>query len=129
MSTFSAGKRTIYAINGSGGALVSIPATAGSRRVEIVECAPGGGLYTGGNFAPQGLNYTRPDDGFVTILPLLPAATLVLDDVRATGKGAGVFQGGPAQTDPAGNTVAARIHCKLISATATSTQVLVIEFA
>jgi hypothetical protein len=129
MSTFSGGKRTIYAVNGSGGAAVQIPATAGSRKVTIQECAPGGGSFTGGNYAPQGLNYTRPDDNFTAVFPLLPSATLVLQNTTAQGIGAGAFQGGPAQTDPAGRSIAARIHCTLISATATATQVLVIEEA
>lgn len=133
MSTFAGGKRTIYQINASGGALVSIVATAGSRKVVIQECPPedppGASTYNGANFAPQGSQYTLPDDGFVQIFPLLPDDQLVFENHIAQGRGAGSFQGGPAQTDPGGRTIPARIYCKLISATATATQVLVIEYA
>lgn len=126
--TYQGGKRTIYAINASGGALVSIPSTAGSRKVIIVECAPGADSFTGGNFNPTGLNYSLPNDGFVAVFPLLPAAELVLDNPLAQGMGGGQFQGGPAQQDPAGRTIAAAIYAKLVSATATTTQVLCIEY-
>jgi hypothetical protein len=129
MSTFSAGKRTIYAVNGSAGAAVQIPATASARKVTIVECAPGGGSFSGGNFAPQGLNYTRPDDGFVQVFPLLPDQTLTLEHPVPQGMGSGPLQGHCAQTDPAGRTIAATIYCTLISATTTASQVLVIEYA
>lgn len=123
-------KRTIYNINAAGGALVSIPSTAGSRKVVIVECPPenppAASSWNGANFAPQGLNYTVPDDNFVQVFPILPADSLVFESPLAQGIGAGALQGGPAQTDPAGRTIAARVYCKLVSA-ALATQVLVLE--
>lgn len=132
MPTYAAGKRTIYLINASGGALVSIVATAGSRRVVIQECPPenppAASTWNNANFNPQGLNYTMPDDAFVQQFPVLPGDQLVFDNPIAQGRGAGSLQGGPAQTDPAGRTIAARIYCKLVSALA-ATQVEVIEYA
>lgn len=132
MSTFAAGKRTIYPINASGGALVSIAATAGSRKVVIAECPPenppDAATWNNANFNAQGLNYTMPDDGFVQQFPVLPGDQLVFDNPVAQGRGSGSLQGGPAQTDPAGRTIAARIYCKLVSANL-ATQVLVIEYA
>jgi hypothetical protein len=122
-------KRTIYAINAAGGAIVAIPATAASRKVVITECPPGGGTFNDANFAPQGLNYQLPNDGFVTIYPLLPADSLVLGNLIAEGKGAGPLQGYPAQQDPGGRTIPAFIYAKIISATATATQVMVLEYA
>lgn len=133
MSTFSSGKRTIYPVNGSGGAYVPIPCTASSRKVVIQECPPenppDGSNWNGANFAPQGLNFTRPDDGFVQVFPLLPDDPLILEHPLAAGKAGGSLQGTPQQQDPAGRTIPATIYCKLISATATATQVEVIEYA
>lgn len=131
--SYPAGKRSIIPINGSGGAFVSVTATAGARRLVIQECAPenppDGSNYDGTNFNPQGLNYTRPDDAFTQVFPLLPDDQLVFDNPVAQGHGAGALQGGPAQQDPAGRTIAATIYCKMKSATATATQVLLIEYA
>lgn len=120
-------KTTIYAVNGSGGAYVAIPSTAGSRRVTIVECPPAGGSFNDTNFAPQGLNYKLPRDGFVQVYPNLPGQAIVLGDSIAWGKGAGALLGGPAQTDPGGRTIPATTYIELISATVTGTQVAVTE--
>lgn len=125
----STAKRTTYAVNAAGGALVSVLGTAGARKVVIMEIPPDGGNYNGANFAAQGLNFTLPDDGFVHIFPLTPGDQIILGDIVAEGRGAGSLQGGPAQQDPAGRTVPARIHAKLISATATATMVEVLEYS
>lgn len=122
-------KRTIYAINAAGGAVVAIPATASTRKVVIRECPPGAGGFNDQNFAPQGINYQLPNDGFVTVYPLLPADSLEFGNLIAEGKGAGPLQGYAAQQDPGGRTIPAFIYCKMISATATATQVLVLEYA
>lgn len=124
----STAQRRVININAAGGALVLVAATAGSRKVVIQECPPAAGVWNGANWNAQGLNYTLPDDAFVTIYPLLPDDPLVFDNPIAQGAGGGSLQGGPAQSDPAGRTIAARVYCKLVSA-ALATQVLVIEYS
>jgi len=127
------GQRRIVPINGSGGAAVTISATCSSRKVVIQECAPenppDGSSFTGGNFNPQGINYTLPNSNApAQVYPLLPADQLVFDNPWAQGHCAGVLQGVAAQTNPGGQTIPATIYCTMISATATATQVLVIEY-
>jgi len=121
-------KKRIITINGSGGAVVAISASKFARYIEIQECPPGGGAaatFTGGNFAAQGMNYQQPDDGFTNWLGLAPGAVLALGDNNwRRDVGFGV----PVRTDPAGNSIAATIYGKFISATVTGTQVEVREF-
>jgi hypothetical protein len=118
-------KRTVIAINGSGGAFVNIPATCFARYVEITECPPTGGAFTGGNYAPQGINFTSPDDGFVAVDGLVAGDVLPLgskDQPRDRAVGT------PGWTDPAGAVIAPTIYAKMRSATVTGTQVEVREY-
>lgn len=118
-------KVTVIAINGSGGAQVLIAATQFSRYVEITECPPNGGSFTGANYAPQGLNYQRPDDGYVATEGLLPSDTLTFGDKQfARDRTVGV----PPTTDPAGTSRPGTPFIKVKSATVTATQVQVSEW-
>ena len=122
-------KKTIITIPGSAGTPKLIAGTKFARYIEIQECPPGGGVattYTGGNYAPQGMNYTLPDDGFSAQNPLLPGAILALgsnDWKRDRGYGV------PPITDPAGNTIAGTPFGKFLSATVTTTQVELREWS
>lgn len=122
-------KRTVIAINGSGGAFVLVTPTSMARYCEIVECAPNGGTFNGANYLPQGLNYTNGDDGYVAEFGLLPGAILQIGDLsyrrdRAIGIPSGM-------KDPAGQSISAPVNSsyKLRSATATATQILLSEWA
>lgn len=124
--------RNIYAVNASGGAAVSLPLTVnGAKYVEVVECPPNGGNFTGGNYAPQGLNYNLPDDGYVATYGVLPGATLTFgsSDVMANpGHGQGLgFRSRPDVGNPGVN-IAGKIYCKVTSATATTSYVQVSEW-
>ena len=125
-------RRRIVAINGSGGAYVLVQASGPCRYMEIQECPPGGGTFTGSNFAPQGLNYQRGDENYANTYPANPGEILTLGDQswhreRMIGLPAGM-------TDPAGNPIASstgqseQSSLKIISATATATQVMVKEW-
>lgn len=120
-------KETIIAVNGSGGAFVPINSTKFARYVEIAECAPGGGSFTGANFAPQGINYEKPDDNFAQQYPLLPGETFPDGDNNwKRDKAAGLPAG---MTDPAGQSIPAVTYCKMRSATVTATQVRLREWS
>ena len=123
-------KKTIVTIPGSASAPVLISASKFCRRyVEIQECPPSGGAvatFTGGNYAPQGLNYTLPDDAYSTNYALIPGSILPLGDNNWKRDGG---YGVPAMTDPAGNTNAATPFGKFISATVTATKVEVREWS
>jgi hypothetical protein len=124
-------RRRIVVINGSGGAQVLIQASGPCRYMEIQECAPSG-TYNGNNYAAQGLNYQRGDEAYANTYPALPGEIITLGDQtyprdRMIGLPAGM-------TDPAGQTIASstgqssQTSLKVISATATATQVMVREW-
>lgn len=118
-------KVRVVAINGSAGAQVLIAASSFCRYVEIVECPPNGGSFTGSNFAPQGLNYQRPDDAYTATFGLLPADTLTFGDKQfARDRAVGV----PPMTDPAGTSNPGTPFIKVKSATVTATQVQINEW-
>lgn len=117
--------RRVIAINGSAGAKVLISASCFARYVEIQECPPNGGTYNGANFAPQGLNYNRPNDNYVATYGLNPADIITLGDRQAPRDRA---VGTVALPFPDGSTVAATPYVQAISATVTATQVEVREF-
>lgn len=124
--------RNIYAVAVSGGAPKQLPLTVnGAKYVEIVECPPNGGAFTGGNYAPQGLNYQLPDDGFVSTYGLLPGQVLSLgssDAISNPGHGPGLgFRARPDVGNP-GVTIPAKIYCQVTSATNTTTYVQVTEW-
>lgn len=107
------------AIAAAGGTLVLIAATKNAKYVEIQECAPSTFDNAATPYAPQGLIYTLPDDGFVVKHALLPGAILSFgDNTFKRDRAIGV---GP-MTDPAGNAILGTPYCKLVSATATTTQ-------
>ena len=70
-------KRTVVAINASGGALVLISASKFAKYVEITECPPEG---TSDTYAPQGLIVTLPDDGYVAQFGLPPGLIWSIGD-------------------------------------------------
>jgi hypothetical protein len=115
-------KRTLVAVNASGGALVLISASKFAKYVEIQECPPEDSV----TYAPQGLIITLPDDGYVYEYPLLPGQIWSGgDDTYRAKLGFAI----PAMTDPANNTIAATPYMKVISATGTATQVMVTEWS
>jgi len=120
-------KRTIYAIPAAGGTPVPIPVTVnGVHYVEIEEVPPdGSNSYNGTNFAPQGLNYTLPDDSFVLTHGLVPGDVLEFGNKDSMarqwgGRGLG-FASRVDNSNPGGPNIPATVLCKLISATSTAT--------
>lgn len=127
MSQVQNPKQRVIAINAAGGTVVLISSSKFARYVEIVECAPNGATYNGTNFSPTGINYNLPDDGYVATYALLPAQTLPIgDNSWKRDKAVGVPTG---MTDPAGNAIGPQGYVKMISATASATQVLVREWS
>lgn len=123
-------RRRVVAINASGGALVTIQPTGSCRYMEIQECPPGGGVFDNNvhPYSPQGLNYTKGDDGFVAIIAANPGAIITLgDNSWARDKSLSNFA---TATDPAGNAIpqSPQAQLKLVSATSTATQVEVREY-
>ena len=116
-------KRTVVAINASGGALVLISASKFAKYVEITECPPEG---TSDTYAPQGLIVTLPDDGYFTQFGLPPGLIWSIGDNSWRSKAS---VAAPAMTDPAGNAIAATPYVKLVSATGTATNVQVTEWS
>jgi hypothetical protein len=120
-------KETIVVINASGGTPVKISASKFAKYVEIQECAPTNYNNTGNEpFAPQGLVYQKPDDGFVASFPLLPGEILPLGDNTYRAK---IAFATPAMTDPANQTIPATVYIQALSATSTATQVRVREWS
>jgi len=117
-------KKRIIAVNASGGAPVPISASIPCAYVEIQECPPSGGAYTGANFAAQGINYTLPDDNFTAIYGLAPAAIFNVGDATKKNRQIGMKQ----ITFPDGSTSTATVYGKFTSATAAATQVEVREW-
>lgn len=116
-------KRTVVAINASGGALVLISASKFAKYVEITECPPTG---TSDTYALQGLIITLPDDGYVTQYGLPPGFVWSVGDNSWRSKAS---VAAPAMTDPAGNAIAATPYVKLVSATGTATNVQITEWS
>ncbi len=119
-------KVRVVAINGSAGAQVLIAASSFCRYVEITECPPNGlAGFTGGNYAPQGLIYQRPDDGYVAAFGVVPGDVIAIGDKQfARDRTVGV----PPMTDPAGTSNPGTPFIKVKSATVTATQVQVSEW-
>lgn len=117
-------KEKMVAVNGSGGAYVSITADWACRGLEVVE-APDPATYDGTNFNAQGLTYQLPTDAFATTLAVEPGEPINRGNRIAEGNGFGPLLGGPAQNTPGGQVIAATVLLKVRSATATGTQVKV----
>jgi hypothetical protein len=115
-------KRTLVIVPANNGAAVLISASKFTKYVEIQECPPEDSV----TYAPQGLIYTLPDDGYVYQYPLVPGQIWSAGDNTYRGKlGFAV----PAMTDPANNAIPATPYLKAISGTATATQVMVTEWS
>lgn len=124
--------RRVIAITASNGAgAVTIKSTVPARYVEIQECPPDKGVFTGGNFAPQGLNYQLPADNFTETFGLSkpdatqPTPMIILGD-RNWDRARAV--GSMTWTDPSGQACGGTTYCKIVSATTTVTLVEVREY-
>ncbi len=114
----------LVSLNGNGGAFTSILATQSDRRVDIREDEAG---------ATQGLQYQKPDDGFVKTYTVGPPASpdqpqLTLGNPISFGGARGPIIGMPAQNSTGNfNFIAATILVKARSKTAVATTVRVVE--
>jgi hypothetical protein len=107
-------RTTLYDVNGSAGAWVSIPSTMPARRVEVMEDE---------SDAPEGLQFKTPDDNFTSI-KTVGAGTepIILGNTVAHGNNKGALLGLPTQVNRAADT-----YIQLLSKTATATKVRVTE--
>lgn len=121
-------RRTIIAVPANNGVPLEIDVhTNGAHYAEISECPPAGFAAT--PFAPQGLNYTLPDDGYTQIYPVLPADVIPFGNKDAMGSpGRGRGLGFTARPSPGQPNIPATPLCKVISATATATQIQLLEW-
>lgn len=117
-------KKRVVAINGSAGGKVTISATIPCAYVEIQECPPNGGTFSGTNYAPMGMNYNLPDDAFAATFGLNPGDTFSAGDGINKNRQIGMH----VITFPDGSSSTATVYGKFISATVTATQVEVREF-
>lgn len=115
-------KRTIIVVNASGGAQVLVSATQFDGYVEITECPPA--TYAGGAFTGQGCLYQRADENYANTYPLVAGAILQFGDAIQKNRGEGVL----AMTMPDGSSRPATPFIKIISATATATNVQLSEW-
>lgn len=113
-------KRTHYAAPANGTAATVVSATQPSRRVTIREDGPN----------PQGLTLFYADDNFTHGYNVPAGMEITLGNTVAAGKGAGPWVGLPQQKDMGGTVVlcAATVLFKVTSATATATDIQVVEF-
>lgn len=121
-------KIRVIAIAASGGTAVTISASIFCRYMEITECPPSTFDNGAHPYAPQGLVYTRADEtpiAYTTKYGLIPGDTLAFGDKQFARDRA---IGQPGWTDPAGTANPATPFVKLVSATATTTQVQVSEW-
>jgi hypothetical protein len=103
---------------------VLIAASIFTGYVEIQECAPSGGAYTGGALTGQGLNYQRADENYVNTYALQPGAILSVGNQFARNRSTGC----PARTDADGSARPATPFIKVYSASGEATQVEVREY-
>lgn len=119
-------KTTLISINASNGALVLVSATKDTKYSEIQECPPATFDNASNPYAPQGLVYTLPDDGYVQKYGLPPGAVLPTGDNNWRCK-ANVATS--SKTDPANQAIPATPYAKIISATGTGTQITLKEWS
>lgn len=128
MSNLNTPQRRTIAINAAGGAVVLVSASIFCGYAEIQECPPGseaaGGVYTGGNFNPQGLNIQRADENFANTYGLAPGAIWPIGDAINKSKTEGI----PGFTYPDQSVRPPTPWVKVISATAVATQIEVREW-
>lgn len=113
-------KDRVIAVNGNAGAYVLISASIFAGYAEISECPPLGG----GAFAPQGLTYQRADENYANTYALIAGDTFPVGDSINKNRSEGV----PSMTMADGSARPATPWIKVLSATATATQVLVREW-
>lgn len=109
-------KTTLYTLNNSAGAFLTIPSIIPARRVEIREDE---------SVTAQGLQYQKPEDNFTaTFVCGTPAGPdqpqIVLGNVVAHAHGYGALVGVPSFTT-GGSTVPATTYIKVRSNSATNT--------
>lgn len=127
-------KQTVYTGIGEAGADASftdIPCTINCRRMEIVEVPPPN-AGNQGNFLPQGLQYQLYDSSLKQWGPTvqaLPGEQVVVGDQVAEWRGRGPIVGWRQQSDHFGNVRPADTPIRIMSGTATATQILVNEYA
>lgn len=114
----------VIALNGNGGAFVLISASTMARKVQIFECQKDDATP----YAPQGIDYQKPEDGFATSAVLQPGEVLPIGNAIAELGGYSSIQGMPAQSTGDGTAVLATPYVKARSATATPTYVKVREW-
>lgn len=123
MATKSIPTIRVIAINAAGGALVTISASIFAGYVEIEECPPGGGAFVGSNYAPQGLNYSLPDDNYTLVYGLDARVIKQFGDAIRKNRSIGI----KSITYPDGSVRAATPYGKFVSAQ-NATQVEVREW-
>lgn len=112
-------KQTLLTLNLATAGYKNIsPSVPFCRRMEVVECPPGGGTFNGTNFNPVGFNYKKADDAFAQIYGNPPGQILPLGDEVAFGANQGRALGAVAYTDPSGTAVTLPIVLKLEGADA-----------
>src|SRR5579863_8378615 len=119
-------KTRIISIPAAGGSPVIISASKMCRYVEIEECPPANFDNNTHAFAPQGLLFQLPDDGYTRSYGLVPGLIWSIGDKDWRSKPSVAWAGG---NDPAGNAIPATPYMQALSATATATQVQVREWS
>lgn len=104
------------AVNGSGGAQVSLLATTFSREVEIAE----------DNATPQGIVITLPSGKTINV-PYSEQPFVFGNKQGSLGGGWGILIGRPADTNGGQCAIPATTYCQVRSMTATATSVSVTE--
>jgi hypothetical protein len=124
-------KRTYYAINANSGAYVDIPCTISCRKMVISECRKSDGSA----YAPQTLaaKYQQPNGTYPAAPDYsVPGDDIVIGHPAMEGNGMSPLLGLPVQNAANGvgawNYRAADVPIKLLSGTATATQVEVTEY-
>lgn len=119
-------KVTYLPVAAAGGTALLVAATKFCRYAEIQECPPKTFDNNANPYAPWGLTYQLPDDGYTATHGLVPGVVLSFGDRNwARDRGIGVAP----MTDPAGNSIAGTPFAKITSATATVTQVELREWS
>lgn len=123
-------QRRTVAVAAAGGVPVLISASIFCGYAEIQECPLGSEVSatkydgTAATFAAQGLNVTRADENYVNTYGLPPGSIWQIGDAIRKSRCEGV----PARTDADGSVRPATPWIKVVSATATTTQVEVREW-
>lgn len=90
-------KTTYLAVNANSGAYKDVACSIPCRKMVIAECRKSDGSA----YAPQGLRYKLPDDGFTAVHYGVPGDSIVFGNDVTAGDNKGVILGWPAQNLPA----------------------------